>query len=55
MPIIKIKRFTRADLQAHPARLYVFGDNFQQRGLGGQTKECRGEPNAIGILTQAVC
>ena len=52
MPILRIKRFVREDLKAHPDRLYVFGDNFQQRGLGGQAAACRGEPNAVGIPTK---
>ena len=42
MPILRIKRFVREDLQAHPERLYVFGDNFQQRGLGGLAAACCG-------------
>lgn len=41
----------RADLQANPNAIYVFGDNEQRYGLGGQAKEMRGEPNALGIAT----
>lgn len=43
---------TRADLRQHPDRLYVFGDNLAGRGLGGQAREMRGEPNAVGIPTK---
>jgi len=32
--------------------LYVFGDNVKRVGLGGQAKEMRGEPNAIGVATK---
>jgi hypothetical protein len=30
----------------------VFGDNMVERGMGGQAKEMRGEPNAVGIPTK---
>ena len=52
MPIIRQKVITRADVQAHPERLYVFGDNMARRGLGGQAAAMRGEPNAVGIPTK---
>lgn len=32
-----------------PNKIFVFGDNDQRTGFGGQAKEMRGEPNAIGI------
>lgn len=51
MPLLLQKWITRADLQAHPDRLYVFGDNEQRWGRGGQAAEQRGEPNAVGIAT----
>ena len=47
-----VKRYTRSEIRANPDTLYVFGDNLLQRGLGGQAKECRGEPNAVGIPTK---
>ncbi len=43
---------TREMLRAEPEKLFVFGDNFQRKGFGGQAKEMRGEPNAIGIPTK---
>lgn len=43
---------TRDMLQAEPDKLFVFGDNAARRGLGGQAKELRGEPNAVGIITK---
>jgi hypothetical protein len=42
----------RSNLKANPASLYLFGDNDVRKGLGGQAKEMRGEPNAIGISTK---
>ncbi|WP_052121578.1 DUF7831 domain-containing protein [Inquilinus limosus] len=30
----------------------MFGDNFVERGLGGQAAAARGEPNAVGIATK---
>ncbi|UOQ75410.1 hypothetical protein MUN84_11830 [Hymenobacter sp. 5516J-16] len=50
--ILKQKRIYRTDLQAHPDVLYLFGDNEERRGLGGQAIEMRGEPNAIGVRTK---
>jgi hypothetical protein len=46
------KWITRAMLRAEPDKLFVFGDNMQRYGLGGQAKEMRGEPNAVGIPTK---
>lgn len=43
---------TRAMLRAEPQTLFVFGDNLQRRGLGGQAAEMRGEPNAVGLPTK---
>lgn len=45
-------RITRAMLRENPDRLYLFGDNLAERGLGGQAAEMRGEPNALGIPTK---
>ncbi len=46
------KHITRAMLQAEPEKLFVFGDNMHRKGYGGQAKEMRGEPNAVGIPTK---
>ena len=46
------KRITRQMLQSNPRTLFVFGDNMLRQGLGGQAKEMRGEPNAVGIPTK---
>lgn len=31
--------------------LYVFGDNVSRKGMSGQAKEMRYEPNAVGVAT----
>lgn len=49
--IIYQSRIYRADLQANPDVLYVFGDNEQRIGYGGQAGEMRDEPNAVGVAT----
>lgn len=43
---------TRAYVCKNPHKLFLFGDNLIGRGLGGQAREMRGEPNAIGIPTK---
>lgn len=52
MPVIYQKFIYRADLRANPHILYLFGDNLLRTGYGGQAKEMRDEPNAIGIATK---
>lgn len=44
-------RIYRADLRANPSVIYVFGDNAERWGRGGQAAEMRDEPNAVGIAT----
>lgn len=50
--LITQKFIFRVDLRANPKAVYLFGDNLLRVGLGGQAKEMRGEPNAIGIATK---
>lgn len=52
MPLIRQKMIYRADCKANPHTFYLFGDNLKRTGYGGQAKEMRGEPNAIGIATK---
>lgn len=52
MPLEYQDPIRRKDLQDNPDKLYVFGDNMLQTGLGGQAAEMRGEPNAVGIPTK---
>jgi hypothetical protein len=54
MPLKFVEWYTREQIQGHSDILFVFGDNFARKGFGGQAKECRGEPNAIGIATKRV-
>ena len=50
--IIFQHRIYRIDLRANPEVLYVFGDNVDRVGLGGQAGEMRGEPKAVGVATK---
>lgn len=54
--INKVERTTRminrSELRANSKTLYLFGDNDVRKGLGGQAREMRNEPNAIGISTK---
>ncbi|OWJ65119.1 hypothetical protein [Inquilinus limosus] len=52
MPVEYVARYSREEIRSHPQALYVFGDNFVERGLGGQAAAARGEPNAVGIATK---
>lgn len=52
MPIEYRKFITRDMLKAEPDTLFVFGDNLLGEGYGGQAREMRGEPNAVGIPTK---
>lgn len=52
MPILRQHRIYRADLQANPAALYLFGDNDNRTGYGGQAAEMRDEENAVGVRTK---
>lgn len=50
--VFRVARYWRANARAHPKWLFVFGDNLARSGFGGQARELRGEPNAIGIPTK---
>jgi hypothetical protein len=52
MPIEFQKWITRDDLRDNRHKTYVFGDNVARTGFGGQAKEMRGEPNALGVVTK---
>ena len=52
MPLKFQEWITRQDLRRNPDWRYVFGDNVERRGYGGQAKEMRDEPNAIGVVTK---
>ncbi|MBX3290009.1 MAG: hypothetical protein KF855_11765 [Acidobacteria bacterium] len=50
--IERMKFITREYVRANRDELFLFGDNLERRGLGGQAAEMRGEPNAIGVPTK---
>lgn len=52
MPLERREWITREMMRAEPDVLFVFGDNFARYGKGGQAKEMRGEPNAVGLVTK---
>lgn len=47
-----MKFIKRKFMKENPETLFIFGDNFERRGHGGQAKEMRAEPNAVGIPTK---
>ncbi len=46
------KRITRAHVKQNLETIFLFGDNMQRTGFGGQAAEMRGEPNSLGIPTK---
>lgn len=46
------KQITREYVRANRNKLFLFGDNLEQKGFGGQAAAMRGEPNAIGVPTK---
>lgn len=49
--VVRVSLFDRARVSADPDTLYVFGDNLERRGQGGQAV-IRGLPNAVGVPTK---
>jgi hypothetical protein len=47
-----MSRVTNKFIEEHPDYIYIFGDNEQRRGLGGQAKVMRPAPLSIGIRTK---
>lgn len=52
MKVEKMTWITREDLRANPDKIFLFGDNLERVGMGGQAGAMRGEPNAYGIPTK---
>ena len=50
--LLRLPRITRTMVRTNRDTLYVFGDNMQRTGRGGQAREMRGEPNTIGVPTK---
>lgn len=51
MPVQYVDWIERDMLRHNPEVAFVFGDNAERVGLGGQAGAMRGEPNAIGVAT----
>lgn len=49
MLVIRQYRIYREDIIANRQLVYIFGDNLERKGYGGQAEEMRGEPNSFGI------
>lgn len=50
--VVFLSKITRDMLRLAPEARFVFGDNLRRQGMGGQAREMRGEPNAIGVPTK---
>lgn len=51
--LIYKKRISREDIRStFPTHIYLFGDNMQRVGMGGQAYSMRGEPNSFGVPTK---
>ncbi len=50
--IERMKFITREYVRENRDKLFLFGDNLERRGFGGQAAAMRGEPNAVGIPTK---
>lgn len=50
--IERVRLISREYVRANRDKLFLFGDNLERRGFGGQARAMRGEPNAIGIPTK---
>ena len=47
-----MKTITRTYIRSNPNKLFLFGDNLERKGFGGQAAAMRGEPNTIGVPTK---
>lgn len=52
MPLERRQWITREMMEKEPSVLFVFGDNLERWGRGGQAREMRGMSNAIGLPTK---
>lgn len=50
--IERMQFITRDYVRANRDKLFLFGDNLERRGFGGQAASMRGEPNTIGVPTK---
>jgi len=49
VPVRFVKWYTEDFIRANPDWLFVYGDNLDRHGKGGQAAVCRGKLNTIGI------
>ena len=47
-----MSNITRKYIRENKDTIFLFGDNMEKKGFGGQAKEMRAEPNSIGIPTK---
>ena len=52
MTLIIKKHITRDYVRQNLETIFLFGDNMQRTGFGGQAAAMRGEPNAFGVPTK---
>lgn len=50
--VLRQKFITRSEVRSRRDCIFVFGDNMQRKGFGGQAKAMRGEPNTVGVPTK---
>jgi len=50
--VLRQKFITREEVRSRRSAIFVFGDNMERKGFGGQAKAMRGEPNTVGIPTK---
>lgn len=50
--LLRPKIIVRRDVQRHRSVIFVFGDNMERRGMGGQAAAMRGEWNTVGVPTK---
>ena len=51
-PAITMDWIDHDTMRQHPDKIFLFGDNHQRAGRGGQAKVMRGHPQAVGIRTK---
>jgi hypothetical protein len=51
--VIQKEWYTKEQIKENREVLFLFGDNAERTGTGGQAKVCRNEPNCVGVITKA--
>lgn len=50
--VIRLARVTREMVRADRRTIWVYADNMEGKGYGGQAAAMRGEPNTVGVPTK---